>query len=195
MTAGMYNTSPRLLLGYRVLAAMVMPVGAWLLLGASEHAADHDDHLLTIPAGWMLPMTVVRRRGRLRLMEIDRRLPDSDRPAVRDGGGRSGLSRRDADVAADRFKPPLGDELRLMLQEQTMGLVRWRMRWATYRGPSAHAGDEVVRARDGQRRADGHLDGPDHAQPLARDATDAAGAAPRSAPRRRRCGCCSRSRS
>ncbi|MGO9975673.1 MAG: type II secretion system F family protein [Solirubrobacteraceae bacterium] len=120
MTAGMYNTSPRLLLGYRVLAAMVMPVGAWLLLGASDTLRILMI-LLTFPAGWMLPMTVVRRKGRLRLMEIDRRLPDLiDLLCVMVEAGLGFLAAMR--LASDRFKPPLGDELRLMLQEQVMGL-------------------------------------------------------------------------
>jgi len=69
----------------------------------------------------MLPMTVVRRKGRLRLMEIDRRLPDLiDLLCVMVEAGLGFLAAMR--LASDRFKPPLGDELRLMLQEQVMGL-------------------------------------------------------------------------
>ena len=120
MTAGMYNTSPRLLLGYRVLGSLLLPIGSWLLLGTSNSLRILMI-LLTVPAGWMLPLTIVRRRGRLRLQEIDRRLPDLiDLLCVMVEAGLGFLAAMR--LAAERHAPPLADELRLMLQEQVMGL-------------------------------------------------------------------------
>jgi tight adherence protein C len=120
MKAGMYNTSPRLLLGYRAFALVLLPVFAWLLLGTSDTIRILMIVLMA-PVGWMLPLVIVRRRARLRLTEIDRRLPDLiDLLCVMVEAGLGFLAAMR--MAADRFKAPLGDELRLMLQEQTMGL-------------------------------------------------------------------------
>ncbi|MGO9792746.1 MAG: type II secretion system F family protein [Solirubrobacteraceae bacterium] len=120
MTAGMYDTSPRLLLGYRVFGALLLPVFGGLLLGTSDTLRILMIALM-LPAGYVLPITVVRRRARLRLMEVDRRLPDLiDLLCVMVEAGLGFLAAMR--LASDRFKPPLGDELRLMLQEQVMGL-------------------------------------------------------------------------
>jgi tight adherence protein C len=120
MQAGMYNTSPRTLLGYRVFAAVLLPVVAFLLLGTSSPLRILLI-LVMIPGGWLLPMVLVQRKGRKRLQDIDRRLPDLiDLLCVMVEAGLGFLAA--CRTAAEQFKPPLGDELRLMLQEQTMGL-------------------------------------------------------------------------
>jgi tight adherence protein C len=69
----------------------------------------------------MLPLVIVRRKARLRLVQVDRGLPDLVDllvVTVEAGLGFSGSLR----VAADQFTGPLGDELRLTLQEHAMGL-------------------------------------------------------------------------
>jgi tight adherence protein C len=120
MQAGMYSTSPRTLLGYRVLAAVLAPVLVFLVIGTSS-ALNVLLILLMIPGGWILPMTIVRRKARKRLNDIDRRLPDLiDLLCVMVEAGLGFLAA--CRTASEQFQPPLGDELRLMLQEQTMGL-------------------------------------------------------------------------
>jgi len=120
MQAGMYSTSPRTLLGYRVLAAILAPIAVFLLIGAGSGPRVLLI-LLMIPGGWILPMTIVRRKARKRLNEIDRRLPDLiDLLCVMVEAGLGFLAA--CRTASEQFKAPLGDELRLMLQEQTMGL-------------------------------------------------------------------------
>jgi tight adherence protein C len=119
MAAGIYNTSPRMLIGYRALAAILLPtlvilLGGFQLLSIVIAAA-------MIFAGWMLPLVIVRRKARSRLTIIDRRLPDLIDllvVTVEAGLGFGGALR----LAADHIKGPLSDELRLTLQEQTMGL-------------------------------------------------------------------------
>jgi tight adherence protein C len=72
-------------------------------------------------AGWMLPVVMVRRRARRRLHEIDRRLPDLIDllvVTIEAGLGFTGALR----MAADNLTGSISDELRLTLQEQTMGL-------------------------------------------------------------------------
>jgi tight adherence protein C len=118
--AGLYQTSPRVLLGYRVLATVVVPV-----LVLVSHAFDGSKAIAAAVAGavlgWMGPVIIVRRRARFRMTEIDRALPDLiDQIVVTlEAGVGFGNSLR---LAADRGSGPLADELRLALQEQRMGL-------------------------------------------------------------------------
>ena len=157
MAAGIYTVSPRTLLGYRVLAATVLPV--LVLLVGSFKGLSIALALLSIALGWMLPLVVVRRRARLRLVQIDRALPDLVDllvVTVEAGLGFSGSLR----VAADQFAGPLGDELRLTLQEHAMGLSMsdallhcWLRRYAQ------HA---LVRARRGPGREPRRIDRHDH---------------------------------
>jgi tight adherence protein C len=120
MAAGMYAVSPRTLLGYRVLAATLLP--ALILLLGSANPLAIVLALVAIGVGWMLPLVAVRRKARQRLDQIDRALPDLVDllvVTVEAGLGFSGSLR----VAADQFAGPLSDELRLTMQEQAMGLA------------------------------------------------------------------------
>jgi tight adherence protein C len=120
MSAGLYRVSPRVLLGYRVIAAIVLPTLIIALGSASTFAVLLA--LVCIPVGWLLPLVIVRRMARLRLDRIDRALPDLIDlivVTVEAGLGFSGSLR----MAADQFSGPLSDELRLTLQEQAMGLA------------------------------------------------------------------------
>lgn len=121
MAAGMYRTSPRTLLGYRVLAALVLPILVlWLASGVSPALAI----LLaagSLLGGWMLPLTIVRRRARLRTKRVDREVPefiDLLVVTVETGQGLASAVR----IAGGRLRGPLGDEVRLAVQEQAMGL-------------------------------------------------------------------------
>jgi tight adherence protein C len=122
MAAGMYRTSPRTLLGYRVLAALVLPT--LLLWLASGHISPALAILLaagTLVGGWMLPLAYVRRRARVRMRKVNREVPefiDLLVVTVETGLGLAGAIR----VAGDRLSGPLGDEVRLAVQEQAMGL-------------------------------------------------------------------------
>jgi tight adherence protein C len=116
----MYTVAPRMLLGYRVLAAVVLPV--LILVASSGQPLDILLALVVGALGWMLPLTYVRRRARLRIAEIEHGLPDLVDllvVTVEAGLGFSGSLR----VAADQFAGPLSDELHLTLQEQAMGLT------------------------------------------------------------------------
>jgi tight adherence protein C len=119
----MYGTTPRKLLGYQVLLCIFMAVlFLWLipLLGGSG--------LLTVAGaigagamGWVAPMTYVDRRKRQRFDEMDRQMPDMiDLLVVTIEAGLGILA--SMRVAAETLRDPLGQELRLTLQEQRMGL-------------------------------------------------------------------------
>jgi tight adherence protein C len=122
--AGMYNVDPRRLVGYQLLggggyAAM------WLWFLASNGLSP----LLAIVGGaggtvaaFKLPMIIIGRRARARLEEIEYDLPeliDLLVVSVEAGLGFSAAIK----AAADRLTGPLGAEMRLMLQEQKMGLT------------------------------------------------------------------------
>jgi tight adherence protein C len=123
MAAGLYVITPRKFLGYRVLCAVSVPI-TWLWLavvsGLPPLLAIFGT-FIAILAGWVAPMTIVRNRSRRRLENIDYDLPeliDVLVVTVEAGLGFSGSLQ----VAAERLEGPLGDELRLTLQEQSMGL-------------------------------------------------------------------------
>jgi tight adherence protein C len=76
---------------------------------------------LALFAGWVLPLTYVQRKARHRIESLDRSLPDLiDLLCVMIEAGLSFSAAMR--LSAEQFPPPLSDELRLTLQEQTMGL-------------------------------------------------------------------------
>jgi tight adherence protein C len=123
VSAGMYRLSPRILLGYQLLTLVAMPlVWAWIAttLGLPPIMLVLG-FVVAIPLGWLAPVSIVRRRGRMRLEQIDYDLPeliDLLVVTVEAGVGFSGSLQ----VASERLSGPLGDELRLTVQEQRMGL-------------------------------------------------------------------------
>jgi tight adherence protein C len=124
MTAGLYRLTPRKFMGYRLLSTISVPI-VWLWLGSTAGYPP----LLTVAGlvlaaflGWQGPMLVVKRRARSRLDQIDYELPeliDLLVVTVEAGLGFNGSLQ----VASERLGGPLGDELRLAMQEQTMGLT------------------------------------------------------------------------
>lgn len=123
VSAGMYGTTPRKLLGYQVILTVFLAfVTLWLLplAGASG--------ILTILGsvgagafGWFLPTTYVDRKRRLRFEAMDRQMPDMiDLLVVTIEAGLGILA--SMRVASESLPDPLGQELRLTLQEQRMGL-------------------------------------------------------------------------
>jgi tight adherence protein C len=123
IAAGIYNVAPRKLMGYRLICALSMPVAwVWFAKTAGLGSLTLLGGIASLALGWMAPLTIVRRRARFRLDEIDRRLPeliDILVVTVEAGLGLSGALK----VAGERLKGPLGDELRLALQEQNFGLA------------------------------------------------------------------------
>ncbi|HEX3802057.1 MAG TPA: type II secretion system F family protein [Solirubrobacteraceae bacterium] len=120
MSAGLYTVSPRTVLGYRVLTTIGLPVIVFLLTGLHS-VLDVAMIALGLFAGWVLPLTYVQRKARMRIDTLDRSLPDLiDLLCVMIEAGLSFPAAMR--LAAEQFAPPLSDELRLTLQEQTMGL-------------------------------------------------------------------------
>jgi tight adherence protein C len=123
MAAGMYRTQPRKFLGYRVLSTVAVPfLFFWTAstLGYSSIIAVLG-LLLGLVVGWIAPVRFVQRRADRRLSTIDYDLPeliDLLVVTVESGLGLAGSLQ----IASQRLTGPLGDEVRLVMQEQAMGL-------------------------------------------------------------------------
>ena len=123
ISAGLYRVKPLTLLGYRVLAAIALPL-VTLWLATAAHQSGPMVVLLAplmLAIGWILPLTLVRRRARARLARIDYELPELVDLLVVTVESGMGFA-ASIQIAAERFSGPLGDELRLAMQEQAMGL-------------------------------------------------------------------------
>jgi tight adherence protein C len=123
VAAGMYRTSPRMLMGYQVLCALALPAATlWLAIAAGWSVAVSV--LAVIAAGivgWLAPTFFVRTRADGRLYQIDYDMPELiDLLVVMVEAG-LGLNAA-LQLASERLKGPLGEELRIALQEQRMGL-------------------------------------------------------------------------
>jgi tight adherence protein C len=121
--AGFFNLAPRRFLGYRALLAIALPI----VLGWLFWALGVSTPLLIlliiffVVAGWVGPSFYVHRRARLRLDSIDASLPaliDLLVVTLEAGVAFTGALR----MASERLAGPLGDELRLTIQEQSLGL-------------------------------------------------------------------------
>jgi tight adherence protein C len=124
ISAGMYRVSPRTLIGYQLLFGVGLPIiWLWIAFGAGTSTA-----LALLAAvflafiGWFAPGFLVQSRAENRLHRIDRGMPELiDLLVV---SVEAGLSLSAAlQLAGERMQGPLGDELRIVLQEQRMGLT------------------------------------------------------------------------
>ena len=124
MAAGLYQMTPRKFIGYRILALVCTPVG-WVYASATTgfpFAIVFLGSFAALLAGWTAPLTIVRKRARRRLEQIDYELPELIDLLIVTVEAGLGFS-SSLQVAAERLEGPLGDELRLTLQEQRMGLT------------------------------------------------------------------------
>jgi len=123
MAAGHYHLSPKRFVGYRMISAICVPLAVlWLVFSVGLPA--FLGVIMVVGggfAGWVTPMVIVRNRMNRRYQQVEYELPelvDLLVVTVESGLGFSGALQ----VASTRVEGPLGDELRLALQEQTMGL-------------------------------------------------------------------------
>ena len=124
MSAGLYHVTPGRFTGYRIMAALGLPI-LWIWLAATVGVKAAPAVLLTLIfgfVGWWMPARVLQERGKQRLNQIDYQLPELiDLLVVTIEGGLGFLG--SLQTASVRVKGPLGQELRLTLQEQSMGLA------------------------------------------------------------------------
>ncbi len=123
LQAGMYSTTPARLLGYQLIGAVTL-VCLWVWLGA---LAGYGVFALALGSvvlaviGWLLPAGYVWARRRERYEEIEYAMPemiDLLVVTVEAGISLAGSMR----IASRELTGPLGEELRLTLQEQNLGL-------------------------------------------------------------------------
>jgi tight adherence protein C len=119
VSAGMYRTSTRTFVGYRLLASVGL--GCFGLLLAHNLLVKVVIALLLALSGWALAVTFVRRRARARALEIEREIPNLIDQLVVTLEAGIGFS-ASLQMSAARFKGALGEEMRLTLQEQRMGV-------------------------------------------------------------------------
>jgi len=123
VSAGMYGTTPRKVLGYQVLVSIGFALLAlWLVpaMGGSIFLAIAVSIGIGA-AGWYAPVYYVELKRRSRMEKIDKQLPDMiDLLVVTIEAGLGILA--SMRVASETMSDPLGQELRLTLQEQRMGL-------------------------------------------------------------------------
>jgi tight adherence protein C len=119
--AGFYTLTPEAYLGYRLMATAVVTVFLAFLAVSRPGVFT----ILAVVVGgalaWRGPLVVIQRRAGERYERIDRDLPeliDLLVVSVEAGVGLGGALQ----MIAVRMDGPLADELRLMLQEQSMGL-------------------------------------------------------------------------
>jgi tight adherence protein C len=124
LAAGMYDTEPATIVGYRLLTTVGASV-LWIFLSLNQGWSSAVVILGTIAlgaVGWMLPVQYLSRRARQRTERIERELPELiDLLVVTLEAGLSFLAA--LNMAAFRLRGPLGEELRLALHEQRLGLT------------------------------------------------------------------------
>jgi tight adherence protein C len=124
VAGGVSGMDPDVVHGYRAMAALGVPA-LLILEGVLTSNLSAIWILLIIVVGpliWALPASTIRRRAQARLDLIDRALPelvDVITATIDAGLGFAAALQ----LVADRFDGPLGEELRLTLHEQNMGLA------------------------------------------------------------------------
>jgi tight adherence protein C len=123
IAAGFFRIGTRRFIGYRVLLTIALPLLLiWLLVfsGASG-GVIFIFAVLGAVAGWLGPGLVLGRRARKRLGDVDYAMPElvDVLAVILEAGVAFTPALR---IASERIGGPLGDELRLTIQEQTLGL-------------------------------------------------------------------------
>jgi tight adherence protein C len=121
--AGLYDLEPELVHGLRAFAALALPavfLGLFVATGAFS-ALGVLALVAALLAGWVGPSALIRRRGTARLREIDRRLPELIDLLIATVEAGMGLA-ASLSLAAERLRGPLGDELRLSMRQQSLGM-------------------------------------------------------------------------
>jgi tight adherence protein C len=123
ISAGMYGTTPRKVLGYQVLCAIAFTLLTLWLVPAMGGSIIFTvvAAVAVAAAAWYAPVYYVELKRRSRMEKIDKQLPDMiDLLVVTIEAGLGILA--SMRVASETMSDPLGQELRLTLQEQRMGL-------------------------------------------------------------------------
>jgi tight adherence protein C len=123
-SAGLYRMRVSTFLGYRVLSSLGTALFLlWLLGVAGGGGAPALLVALSFGAlGWIGPMFLLRRRAANRLQQIDREVPELVDLLVTTVEAGVGFAAA-LQITARRVEGPLGEELRVALSEQELGLA------------------------------------------------------------------------
>ena len=121
--AGFYTLQPGRFVGYQALGTVALGgVFIWLtVVGSTNPFLSMVTVVAAVLAGWCLPLAIVKRRARARAERIDLDMPDLIDMLVATVEAGIAFS-SSLQMVAKRLRGPLGDEIRLTLQEQSMGL-------------------------------------------------------------------------
>jgi tight adherence protein C len=119
----MYEASVASFVGMRILAASAGPALLFLfsLTGGLDLRLLFGTALMTV-MGWYMPYVRMQRRARLRIERIDREVPELVDLLVTTVEGGVGFA-AGLQLASRSIEGPLGQELRLALREQSLGLT------------------------------------------------------------------------
>jgi len=122
-SAGMYGTSVASFVGGRILAALIGPMVLVLLslTGGLNLLLLAVAGMLTL-IGWRLPFVRMQRRSKSRVEQIDREVPELVDLLVTTVEAGVGFATA-LQLASRSIQGPLGQELRLALREQSLGLT------------------------------------------------------------------------
>jgi tight adherence protein C len=123
-SAGLYRMRVSTFLGYRVLSSLGTALFLLWLLGVAGGggAAVFLVALSFGVLGWVAPMFLLRRRAANRLQQIDREVPELVDLLVTTVEAGVGFASA-LQLTARRVEGPLGEELRVALSEQELGLA------------------------------------------------------------------------
>jgi tight adherence protein C len=121
--AGLYRLPVETFLGYRLLGAVVPAI----LLGLSSLDGSLGARAVllgmwAIALGWVLPGYLMKRRASSRIERVDREVPELVDLLVTTVEAGVAFA-AGIQLAARSIRGPLGDELRLVLREQSLGLT------------------------------------------------------------------------
>jgi tight adherence protein C len=122
--AGLYNTEVERFVGYRLIASVALPV-LLLFETASSGGLSLRTFVLILMIGllgWVVPRMIIQRRGAKRMYEIDLEVPELVDLLVTTVEAGVGFGTA-LQLVARRVEGPLGQELRITLREQGMGLT------------------------------------------------------------------------
>jgi len=124
VSAGLFDFGVRKFLGYRLMLTAALPVGiVWLLSNSGTSTMILlGGGVMGVVVGWKGPMMIVQRRAKGRLKQIEESIPELiDLLVVTlEAGASFSAALR---IAAERISGPLGQEVRLTIQEQALGLT------------------------------------------------------------------------
>jgi tight adherence protein C len=123
IAAGFFRVGARRFIGYRVLLTLALPLLlVWLLVFAGASSKEIVLFaMIGVAVGWFGPSFLLGRRARKRLEAIDYDMPEMIDllTVILEAGVAFTAALR---MAAERIGGALGDELRLTIQEQNLGL-------------------------------------------------------------------------